>query len=182
MGFAPAIILIFFGLIFLWLGGKELKTALAEMRTIARLKQSGVLQQGTILKIELKRYPATMYGKVVFQYKEKKTTYRGKHIMSAASAKTLMKGDRAVNIRSLPGQPRSARIDGAIPDSFETKRSLIMGCAILACVVLMVGAAATGLVLGWKVEAVELFAALVFTLGGFLSMFAALLVLRFVLG
>jgi hypothetical protein len=72
---------VFFVLLFLWLGFREVRKALTEIRTIARLKQSGVLQQGTIMKIEMKRYPPTTYGKVVFQYKENKTTYLGKHLM-----------------------------------------------------------------------------------------------------
>jgi len=169
---------VFFVLLFLWLGSRELRKALTEIRTIARLKQSGVFQRGTIMKIEVKRYPPTVYGKVVFQYKENKTTYRGKHLMSAASAKTLMKENREVVLRCLPGQPQSARIESAITDSFETKRALIMGCALGACFVLAMGAIGTGFVLGWSVMAVEIFAILVFFFGGLLSMGGAFLALR----
>ncbi|HEU5382867.1 MAG TPA: DUF3592 domain-containing protein [Ktedonobacteraceae bacterium] len=172
---------VFFALLFLWLGGREVSKALTEIRTIARLKRSGVLQQGTILKIEMKRYPPTTYGKVVFQYKESKTTYLGKHLMSAASAKTLMKENRAVVLRYLPGQPRSARIERAITDSFETKRALIMGCASCTCFVLAMGATGTGFVLGWSIMAVEVFAILVFVVDGLLSMGVAFLALRFFL-
>jgi hypothetical protein len=182
MDFLLTIPFVFFVLLFLWFGSRELRKALTEIRTIARLKQSGVLQQGTIMKIEMKRYPPTVYGKVVFQYKENKTTYMGKHIMSSASAKALMKENREVVLRCLPGQPRSARIDSTITDSFETKRALIMGYALCACFVLVMGATVTGFVLGWSVVAVEVFAILVFFFGGLLSMGVAFLALRFVLG
>jgi len=182
MSFVPAIPLVFFVLVILWVGSREVKKALREIKTIARLKQSGILQPGTIMKIDPKRYPPVEYAQVVFQYKENKTTYRGKHLMSSATAQTLMKEDRAVRIRSLPGQPQSARIDDALGDSFETKRALIMGCALLACFVLVLGATGIGVLLGWNVGAVEVFTALVFFLVGLLSMGVAALALRFVLG
>jgi hypothetical protein len=166
-------------LLFLWLASRELRKALTEIRTITRLKQSGTLQQGTITNIDLKRYPPTVYGKVVFKYRENKTTYRGKHIMSAASAKTLMKGDREAVIRYLPGQPRSARIESAFADSFERKRALIMGCALFACFLLAIGAEATGFVLGWRVMEVQVFTVCVFVPGGLIIMLVAYVALRF---
>lgn len=179
--FYPLPVLVLFVLFFLWLGSREMSKALTEIRTLARLKQSGVPQPGTILKIEMKRYPPTMYGKVIFQYKENKTTYRGKHLMSVASAKTLMKEQREVVLRCLPRQPRSARIERALTDSFETKRALIMGCAFCTCVVLAMGVSSTGFALGWGVIAIEVFAILVFSFGGLLSMGVAFLALHFVL-
>lgn len=182
MSFVAAIFLVSVTLLLFWGGSRELRKALTEVKTIARLRQSGVLQPGTILKIEVKRFPPTEYREVIFQYKENKTTYRGKHRMSSVSAKRLMKEDQEKSIRFLPGHPQSARVDGFLTDSFETKRALIMGCALLACFVLVMCAVGVGFVLGWRVETVEVFAFLVFSLSIFLSMPVAWLALRFLLG
>lgn len=179
MSVVAIIPLSFFVLVFLWVGGRSVRNALSEIRTVARLQQSGVLQPGTILKIELKRYPPTMYGTVLFQYKENRTTYRGKHFMSAPSAKSLMKGDQEVMIRFLPGLPRSARIDEVFTDPFEIKRTLIMGSALCGFFVVMMGAAIWGLVLGWTTEAVVGSVVLAFFLWSLLSLPVAWLALRF---